>query len=158
MQKRERFINFRPVLLSALFLIFGILFSYSQYCGENAWWLLLVLAPPFFISFFAKKKLRATIYALVFCCCFFIGAGSFTLKMENYRDCGSYYGVYTVTGRVVETAKTDSGHKVLLSEVTIDGNTESGKLSAYLLSPYSDSLRLSDRVELKVFVRTDTAL
>ena len=103
----------------------------------------------FLVLLFAKnaqdrkhKRIRC-IYLLF---AFFIGLGSYALQMCTYFDGGRYNGTYFVSGRVETRILDGDLCRVVLSDLEIDGNTEKGKLVAYLPYTYYEKLALSDHV------------
>lgn len=158
-QPAQRLLNTRPMFFMALYLLLGIFFGYLQAVeGYTAWWMLALLIVPAVLFFFLKSKLRAAVMAFLLCLLFAFGYFSFSFKTVAYRHTTAYQGTHVITGRVLEKEKTESGHTLLLDKVKVDGIVEDGKMIAYLVSPYSNSVHLSDVVEIRLSLSTNVEL
>ena len=156
-----RLVNFRPIFMSVLFLVFGILCAYFRIVEERTeWWLLAVLAAtlplPFF--FFVKNKNRyfAALSALYFC--FFLGSTSFALSVSRFEDVGRYDYECYVVGTVVEKNVEVGGGEIILADLTIDGNSEQGRLTVSVYDNDFTALEFCDIVRFRMRVSTSTKL
>ena len=155
----HRLLNIRPMFLCALYLLLGIFFGYLQaVVGYSAWWMFVLLLLPIVLFFILKSKLRAALMALLLCFMFAFGFFSFSFQIVGYRHTPAYQGTYTVTGRVIEKGKTENGYAVTMDTLSVDGVQEKGRMIAYMVSPYADSVRLSDVIEIKAYLSAEVSL
>ena len=160
--KREgdKLFNFRPVFFTAIFLCFGIVFSYADlYYHFSIWWMLLLI--PIFVAplFFCKEKKKVLITfsaVVVLAISFMLGCFSFGATLDKYADCKRYHGAYSVVGTVVEKAEYDYSVKLVLQDVFIGKNAEKGKLVAYMPLSFGENIAVSDEILLHGNVRTET--
>ena len=158
-KRTERLLNTRPMFLMALYLILGIFFAYLQAVeGYTAWWILLLLLLPSLLFFFLKNKLRAAVTAFLLCLLFAFGYFSFSFQIVSFRHATAYQGTHVVTGRVIEKEEMENGHALLLDGIKVDGVAENGKMIAYLVSPYSDSIHLLDEIETQILITENVEL
>lgn len=155
-----RLINFRPVFTFALFLILGILSSYIRILAEkNSVWMLLLVLGFSVVSFcIAKRKLRCAVYISIFCAAFFVGSVSFALTVDDYRSQPKYSGAYTVSGTVTDKTVTDYGCDVWLTNLTVDGVRQKGKMSVRMAYADCMALEYCDRVSMRLTVSTSNLL
>ena len=157
----DKVLNFRPVLFCALFLCFGIAFAHTVRSGGEVW-LWLVLALPISVPFAFCRSLRAlkkTAFAvLALAVSFSVGAGAFSLYVENFTESGTYKEEYVFTGRVVDRTETDGYFSVTLDRLNIGGTEEDGKLVAYLPASFAEKISLADEVLLRGTVQNDRRL
>ena len=141
--------NFRPLLFTAIFFIFGILLAYlCGYTSVSYWWLcslipLFGIGAFFFVGVYPPRKIFCAIFALALA--FFIGFGTLRLQLRLFTSANDYQGEYQAVGRVVETVQTDVGFRLTLDRVHIDTQEENGKLVVYLPASFSE-IRLADKV------------
>ena len=134
-QAEDKLFNFRPFLFFAVFFIFGILFALlRQTQGVSLWWLclLLLLGLPlcFCKSLRRAKYIFLGVFSLVFA--FALGYNRLLIQTQNFSKGGYYNGDYALSGRVVETSFYNDRVCLTMDRLTIDGNSEKGKLVAYL--------------------------
>lgn len=142
-------VNFRPLLFSALGLCFGILlFGYIK-TGElmladlvlPALLLLAALRP------FSGKRIAALFLCfLIFCG---VGSGIMGLSLSRYRS-GEVEGKYTVTGTVVTFDLKVGYTKVVLKDLSFDGESVEGRLTATVVS---ETIRPADKITFTARVR-----
>ena len=151
-----RVVNFRPVFLCALFLLFGIFVAYFQVVeqGNAVLWIVLALLLPFPFFFFVKKKGRFFICIAVLYAAFLIGLGSFSVAVGKYQDVPTYNGEYCVVGTVVEKNPTSSGGELILTDLTIDGKQVSGRMTINANESVFNALDFCDEVKLLLDVST----
>lgn len=156
----DKLFNFRPVFFSAVFLCLGIVFGYLYFLkGVSAWWSMLLL--PFAVAPFcfcaSLQRLKKTALAvIVLAVCFAVGVFSMIARLRDFADTTVYDGKMPVVGRVVEKKSYGETTKFVLDDLYIDGNTEKGKLVAYLPTSLCEGVALSDEVLIEGGVRTDT--
>ncbi len=155
-----RLVNFRPVFTFALFLAFGILFSYLRIVEEkNTVWSLWIGFGLAIISFLrATRKFRCAVYIAVFSAAFLIGSLSFALTVDHYRSQPKYNGVYTVVGTVTDKTVKEFGGEVWLTNLTVDGVSQSGKMSVTLGDGEFAALEYCDRVSMRLTVHSSNLL
>ena len=155
-----RLINFRPVFTFALFLIFGILVSYTRIVEEgNSAWLVVVVFGLAILSFVkAKRKFRCAVYIAVFIFAFFIWNVSFVFTVDNYRSQPKLNGVYTVVGTVVDKSVGDYGGEISLTDLTVDGVSQVGKMSVSLTENDFSAVEYCDRVTMRLTVSASNLL
>ncbi|MBR2329612.1 MAG: ComEC/Rec2 family competence protein [Clostridia bacterium] len=160
-QAEDKLFNFRPIFFFAVCICLGATFAVSrlQY-GVSFWWLTIVL-PVFLLAIVLQgkgKRLRALTAVLTLALAFTLGCCATFLKLADYQTTKTYQGEYTVSGRVVESARGDYHCAVLLRDVKIGGQSLKGKLVAYLPPAFYDNIRLSDEVEMRGELDTDVSL
>ncbi len=151
-----RVVNFRPVFLCALFLLFGIFIAYFQVVeqGNAVLWIVLALVIPFPFFFFVKKKGRFFACIAALYAAFLMGLGSFSVAVGRYQDVPTYNGEYYVFGTVVEKNPTSSGGKLLLTDLTIDGRQVGGQMTVSVGESVFTALDFCDNVNLLLDVST----
>lgn len=123
--------NFRPALFSAAFFALGIAFSFSYlFLRASPWWLLCAVPVFFVVLLFTKDKAKALAALALLFCCFSVGALRFSCEIEEFRACKVYTGEHTVAGTVTEKNDYGSFSRIVLSELSIDGERAEGKLAA----------------------------
>ena len=140
-------INFRPVLFVALGLSFGVLLAFRIAFGE---WSYADLAfPILFLALlfrpFQLKRLLAIFLCIVVAAG--IGAGLAFLNVKRYES-GPASGRYEVTGTVVSTEDRGGYCVLILSRLSFDGESASGKLRATA----SDRFRPGDQLTFSASV------
>ena len=135
-RNKDKLFNFRPAFFAALFLIFGIIFGYYTIVrGVSAWWMLLLVPIAVTPLFFSEGKsdllVRLTVLTLL-TVTFFLGFACFRYQLYDYSRCGYYNGEHTVTGTVVSYTENNSSYKLILKDISVDGEEEKGRLTAYL--------------------------
>ena len=157
--ENEKLFNFRPVVFTAIFLCFGIVFAYFHLFYALSWWWLFAFLPvaavPFFLCRNVKKKSIAMALGVLLLA-FVVGFCTFSHTMEKYRACPDYNGEYTVVGEVVEKTEYSYSVKVVLNKVYIDKNRENGKLVAYLPLAFGENVGVADEILLHGSVITET--
>ena len=121
--------NFRPVTFCALFLALGVslgVFVVAQ--GGAVWWIVAVLPLAFLTVFFSLPTSRWAKWCGILCAISAIGFLSFFGAATVFRSHTVYEGECVVTGVVEEKEKNLYGYSVLLDDISIDGNRESGKV------------------------------
>ena len=151
-----RVVNFRPVFLCALFLLFGIFVAYFQVVkqGNAVFWIVLALLLPFPFFFFVKKKGRFFVCIAALYAAFLIGIGSFSVAVGKYQDTPTYNGEYFVVGTVVEKNPTSSGGELILTDLTIDGRQVGGQMTVNVDEGVFTALDFCDKVNLLLAVST----
>ena len=146
----ERLFNFRPLFFVAVFLCLGVSFGYLYlFKNLSAWWTALLLPVLSTSFFFARSWKRTAVGVLTLSLSFFIGFGLFCGEMKEYNVATPYEGSVTVTGTVIEKSENGNGAKVVLDDISVDGKEEKWKLVAYLSTPFSKTVALSDVVVLE---------
>ena len=114
----EKLFNFCPVFFAAIFLCFGIVFSYYHiFHGLSLWWLTASI-PVVFLTFMlcknrvGRKKLTFALGLLGVA--FVVGGGIFAHIVHDYKNTAIYNGQYNVVGRVREKAEYDYSVKLIL--------------------------------------------
>lgn len=158
--ERDKLVNFRPALFTAIFLVLGILFGYYTFIdGLSMWWLFLLLpigiVPLFFCENWTEIFKRALVIALLVAT-FFLGFVCFRYQLYDYVRCGYYDGQHTVTGTVINCAEGDTSVKVYLRDISVDGEEEKGVLIAYLPASSAKNIRVADILVIEGTVRTKT--
>lgn len=155
-----RMVNFRPVFASVCFLVAGIFISYYRMVeGKMLWWLLVIaMLSPWLFFLAVKNKTRFFVYLLVFYLSFFFGSSSFSLSVGNYRDCAYYNGEYYVSGTIVEKNVLSTGGELVLTDLTVDGNTAKGRLTVKLYEEDFEALKFCDEVCMRLSVSTRTTI
>lgn len=151
-----RLVNFRPVFISALFLMLGILIGYYRVVEEKSVIVLIVLVLlfPAFFFFFVKRKLRFVKYLVVFYLSFFIGMTGFSLSVSRHREVSRYDGECFVLGTVIEKNVGMYGGEIVLTDLTIDRNVEDGKMTVTLSEEDFVAIKCCDRVLFRMDVST----
>lgn len=164
-EKREssnKLFNFRPIFFSAVFFIFGIVFSCVLIKYALPGWTLCFLLPlaglPFcFVT--TKREVQQRIFAVSLTTLFFfLGMLSFFLQTQSFQKARPYQGAYAVQGKVTDSVQADGISWLELSDIRIDGTKEKGNLIAYLPTDYAVNVALSDMVTLYGVVSTEVAL
>ena len=151
--------NFRPALFSAAFFALGIAFSYSHlFLRASPWWLLCAVPVFFVVLLSTKDKAKALAALALLFCCFSVGALRFSCEIEEFRACKVYTGEHTVAGTVTEKNDYGGFSRIVLSELSIDGERAEGKLAAALGGSFSKKVALSDRVLFSGTLETDVSL
>jgi len=155
-----RMMNFRPIFTFALFLVAGVLYAYFRILeGKNAYLLLFAaLLLPLVALCFARRKLRCAIYISIFYLAFALGNALFAWTVDDYRSQPKYAGEYTVEGTVVDKNYTDFGGEILLTNLTIDGNRQTDKMSVSVSEVDFGALQHCDRVRMRLTVRSVNVL
>lgn len=147
----DKLFNFRPVFFSGAFLALGIGFYYLyQAYGVSVWWtffLILTVAPLCFCRSVVRAK-KILLGALLLIVSFFVGFFSFEIKWRSYTDTVLCYEPCTVQGRVVEIAENEGKCLVVLDGISIEGETQKGRLIAYLPTGYEGDFTLSHTLSL----------
>lgn len=155
----ERIFNFRPCLFVALFLCFGILFSYlNMRYGLSGWWSLAFL-PAFVAPYFLLRKKSAIVAGLALAAAFFVGFACYGTRARDFLQTEFYNREpATIYGRVTEITFVNENYRLILDDVKINGKEAKGKLFAYLPMGEEESARCSDWVFLQGEVTTRTEL
>ncbi len=159
---QEKLFNFRPALFAAIFLILGIVFAYYRLVEHISFaWLLLFLPVIGFTLLFSKSKRNVLqrLFALLMLFTFFtMGNLSFRLQVEDYQDCLSLQGEYTLVGTVENSKKFDGYVKVVLRDISIAEKEVKGRFNAYLSTSYVENYAVGDKIILSGEVENDTSL
>ncbi len=140
MKKLNKIFNFRPLLIIAISLIFGILSAYFfvlgniffAICSVVAFLIVSVLS----LLFSDKMSLKSALsFGCIFLAFFLIGNGLFSLNIKNYQDADLDNHYFTVEGKIKEFSEIDEGYKIILTDVTLYG-IERGKTD-YNIALYS---------------------
>ena len=153
----DKLINFRPVLFCTIFLGLGIGFWHAVKTEGAYWFFLIPLLIAVVLSCVYRTK-RALYVIAALTAAFLIGMGGFAFQTARFTDGKGYDGEFVCTGRVVEIAESDEGFSVLIDGIFIDGNSERGKLVAYLPTSFADKVELSDTLLLRGRVRSNYRL
>lgn len=148
-QAEDKLFNFRPFLFFAVFFIFGILFAVLCQTREVSFWWLCLLLPLGLPLCFCRTLRRAKyiclgVVSLVFA--FALGYNRLFAQTQNFSKGGYYNGEYALSGRVVETSFYNDRICLTIDRLTIDGNSEKGKLVAYLPTTFSKTVDIGDTV------------
>ncbi len=147
-----RIFNFRPVLFTAIFLLFGIWFAYAcVFDGVSFWWAFAVLPAMLILLFVCciQWSLRRLLFTtLLLAVSFFIGVGALYFQVSDYRQAGAYQDNGTVLARVVNMEETDGYVRLTLDKATINGTEVDGRLIAYLPASFCGKVRYADEVSL----------
>lgn len=141
-------VNFRPFLLIALGLIFGItLYIRCRFGGAKGTDFI------FFVLFIAVslRPLSFKRVGAIFLCFILsasLGAGLMHVKCESYAS-GMGAGNYEVTGTVTAFTVNDESSSLVLDGVALDGVSVSGKLNVTLPS---ERVRTGDRLRFRANV------
>ncbi len=159
-KKADKLFNSRPFLFSAIFLCLGIVFSYYRiFYALSFWWLVGFIPMGLLFFLFSTGKedaYKRLALALFFCLCFLGGYFSLPLQLADYADCEAYEGEVTLIGRVENRSESESGVKLLLGDLYVDGEKTAGKLVAYTSS--WENAQLADIVLLKGEIKTNVEL
>ena len=134
---QKTFINLRPLALSAAALATGAGFCYaSLFHGVSLLFALLTLIPFAVYVIVAKKKVKAML-------CFFLaltflglGMGGFALRIESYHSQAFSEGEYVLTGEIAHFTEGENFAKLVLKDVSVDGESLDGNVQANLYLPY----------------------
>jgi len=115
MKNRQRFINLRPLLFTALSLIVGIVCGYFYvFFNKETSAIISIVLITFFVVFgtllllFAKKKIYFIV--LIICLIFFIlGGVRMGLYSNDFKNKKAVNGNFTVEGRIEEIIEKDNG-------------------------------------------------
>lgn len=158
MPSSEKLFNFRPVFFSAVFLCFGIAFAYGHLlCGLSALWLLLWIPVLVLPLCFCRslEKLQGILCAVVLLAVSFcVGAFSFGAQIDDYADCTYINGDVYLTGTVEEIVEIEDWNIVTFKDISINGNSEDGRLIAYLPTSFSQKAQISDVLILQGNIQT----
>ena len=161
MIKGERFINFRPLLFTALSLILGCAIGYFFILGNSilAGVLVGVFLAVIIIAIFLLKKstyVKKVLFLIPFLCLFALYGGVSTY-VTLYRFDSIYIPEmeYEIEGKIVQidtTYKQDDYNKTtyILDDITLNG--EAGAYSNYKLAIYVDgtpAFEVGDRIYSK---------
>lgn len=116
-----------------------------------------IVATPLFFSEGRSDLFVRLITLVVLTATFFLGFACFRYQLYDYSRCGYYNGAHTVTGTVVSYTENNSSYKLILKDVSVDGEEEKGRLTAYLPTSYAKNVAVSDIVVIEGKVRTNTA-
>jgi ComEC/Rec2-related protein len=155
-----RMINFRPIFTFALFLLAGVLYAYFRILeGKNAYVLsFAAFLLPLVALCFTRRKLRVAIYIAVFYLAFAVGNASFAWTVDAYRSQPKYAGEYTIEGTVVDKSYTDYGGELLLTNLSIGGNHQTGKMTVSVSDADFAAFKHCDRVRMRLTVRSVNVL
>ena len=131
--KNIKLFNFRPIVVIALAVCFSLVSAYYLVFGEYflsvvfAILLLLdasVIFLPAFLEFSIKEK-----FIFIFVCLIISAIASFCFfgVITDYKSADLDGHYYTVTAHVNQVDKTDTGNRLILSNVKVNGNFN-GKL------------------------------
>ena len=124
----KKLFNLRPVLFIVLSLCCGIFATYFFMRNKTFWGVffcsVFVLSVILFLFVFTQKNLRRRnlIFSLIFIFFFFAGGITLYAQLDDYRDANLYSHQYQVSGKVSSIAQTETGVKLVLQDVYIDGN------------------------------------
>ncbi|HPG92204.1 MAG TPA: ComEC/Rec2 family competence protein [Clostridia bacterium] len=129
----KKFINFRPSLFCAVFLVAGILSGYTLikteytlFCTAASLTLLAVILTLFFL----KKSWKTVIVCVIF---FFLGMGCVTFEKLSSDNRLQGDGYYTVTGEVSVDSVENTGYwTVYLVNATADGKKLDGDVFLFV--------------------------
>ncbi len=158
----KRIINFRTLLFCALFLCLGILFAFAYLVYQFPFWLVLLILPLIglicMLAFTLVQWKRICVCLALLLFSFALGAGSFALQIKGYQSAGAYNGEYAVVGRVIEKETDGTSYVLSLDKLTIAGEREKGRLTAYVSPAVFEEVSLSQEVVLQGEISTETGL
>ena len=132
----DKLFNFRPLLFTAIALVFGIYFCFLiKIKGVSRWWLfglLPLIATPFCFCF-SKTKLKRTVIAVgCLLVAFIVGTQCFSTSINRYCQAPKYDGEYAVVGRVISSKEKGDNLFVYLDNLSVDSTLHDGVLMATL--------------------------
>ncbi len=161
-EKKNRLFNFRPALFAALFLVFGIVFSFFRIKREISYLWLLTLLPllliPLAFSEDGRDFLLRLVAVLALAIFFCVGAVSFRLQTYVYQQATVYEGSYSVVGEVESWKEKDESMQLVLTNLYIGEEKAEGRMKVYLPVYKAEKVRTGDKVLLRGEVSTDTSL
>ena len=135
----ERFVNLRFPLAVALSVCLGITTAYFFTFSLIFWGVVFALLFAGALAFYflpykngdtLKTKL---IFSLIFIVVFAFSGANFNFSVRNFENADLDGHTYEVTGSVKEVMETESGVRLLLEDLTVDGNIRAKlKYNAYL--------------------------
>ena len=144
--------NFRLVLFAAIYLAIGIVFCfYYRFYRLSSAWLLCLLplaAFPVFCAFPIGKWKQMLLAFAILCICFYSGFLGLSLQFNRY-DKLTDFGTCNFSGRVVEIRAGYNGSKVVLDDLTVEGEKQNCKLIAYMPASFMENVTLSDELFLR---------
>ena len=159
---KDKLFNFRPILFTAIALIFGIVFYYfRRFHGVSMGWLFLLIpmvGTPFFFCHVKRDFIKTAVAWAVLLLFFFIGYGAFSSQVQAFSKPQVESGKSYVVGRVVEKNGNEYATRLLLDNVFVDGEEVDGKLNAYLPASFYENAKLGDEILLFGDLRVDTNL
>lgn len=159
---KDKLFNFRPIFFVALFLCFGILYSYARLRFSLSGWWLCALIPIWILPCSFCRNLRKLAWTLVgvavLTLSFAVGAFSFTTKVQSYASGERIEGEMTAVGVVVEKKEYEDFTTLVLSDVYLAEKSTKGKLIAYMPLSFCKNIHLADEVILQGFVRSSNEL
>lgn len=147
-QGRRKRINFRPVLFFASFLAFGAASAYGHIYFEESYamFILAAIALGLLLSVLSGNAKNAPFILAAFLLAFALGAVRFESEIENYRGGRVYEDRCVVSGTVDEIGRYGNFAFVVLTDLSIDGNEENGKLTLTLPASSAEKLALSQEI------------
>ena len=132
-------INFRPIVVIFLSLLFGIICARKLYAADVFYVVLTVLALGSVVIYgLLKKRYVFMLLALIF---FFGGNGIYFLSYNSFL--GREYENAQISGRVTDNITVgESYYSLVLEDVTADGDRV-GNIQLYVWSP-SEEIRVGD--------------
>lgn len=154
-QGRRKRINFRPVLFFAFFLAFGAASAYGHIYLEEPYAksVLAAIALGLLLSVLSGNLKNAPFILSAFLLAFALGAVRFESEIEDYRGGRVHEGRCVVAGTVDEIGLYGEFAFVVLTDLSIDGNEESGKLTATLPASSAKKLALSQELLFEATVQ-----
>lgn len=117
-QKCKYKINFRPLVIVFISLLFGLISARGIYSGDGFYIAVLLFAILVVAIYsFVNKKFFAIVAFIIF---FFIGNGMFFLSLKSFQ--GQEYNSASISGRVCQIEFEDGKSKLLLENVTANSN------------------------------------
>ena len=144
-----KLVNFRPAAFAAVFLCLGIFSAAALlFYDLPVWWLTLPL--PLIIAFRKGKRKQTAVAVFLLLSAFWIGFGFAFCKIDGFQKAKVYDAdEYYVTGSVVSESESVYGHRLVLTDIQIDGKAEDGRLIAYLPLSFEETVLQDNRVLLQ---------
>ncbi|MBQ3220230.1 MAG: ComEC/Rec2 family competence protein [Clostridia bacterium] len=157
---KKKWLNLRLAVFFAISLCFGIIsaffFKFNDVTlGVVAITVFVAFLALFFILFFEKgKKTINSIFIVLFALFFLLGAFMFSYQTERYEKANLDNHYFGVSGKVIETGKTDTGISLVLDEVHVSGYLD-GKLD-YKVTVYvkgDKELDIGDKISFNAVLK-----
>ena len=147
--KGARVFNFRPAAFAAVFLCLGIFAAYALVFYGLAAWLFIFLL-PLALLFGGGAFKRRVIAVLLLGVAFAVGFCAFLQKVNAFEHAKDYQGQeVTIVASLQSERATKAGAELVLSDLTVDGKAENGKLVAYLPASFLENFEVGNRVLIK---------
>lgn len=135
MRLRRKILNLRPVVIFALSLVFGVVFSFTLYKTgivsiliPLAFFSLLIVALFFLFGDAGGKIIIISVSAILF----IVSALSFYITVRKYENAETGGGYYSVDGRVKGSISTDYGEKLVLTDLVFSGQDVGYDMTVYV--------------------------